>query len=272
MSELIPRKFHFDLSKERSLTWISNEPFLSAMFIALSMYLPIGEKYIMSSLAGSMKLLPDNKEGDLLKKEIKLFIQQESFHKSLHTDLNAIFERKTKNKIEQWVSKRIEKHENDYIKGKVGLTMASEHTTLFLSHWVYHNPQFFTHADQDIVDLIFWHCGEEIEHRATAFKVYHALGGNSQSRKKYLYAITKMSIWDILRQTMINLYYSRSLFKLKTWKYFYKYVLGKNGILRSNYHGWKSFLQDDYNPENYNAQASQEWLNQHKNLYDVSFK
>lgn len=269
MTELIPRKFHFDLTKNRSLDWIPNESFLSAMFIALSMYLPIGERYIMGSLGGAMKFLPQNEQGEKLKKEIKLFIQQESFHKSLHTDLNAIFEKNTTNKIEKWVSKRIQKHENDHIKGKVGLTMASEHTTLFLSHWVYNNPQFFTYADRDIADLLFWHCGEEIEHRATAFKVYHALGGTAQSRKKYLYAITRMSIWDILRQTMINLYYSKSLFKLKTWKDFYKYVLSKNGILRSNYHGWKAFFRDDYNPENYNPEASQSWLIKHKNLYDI---
>lgn len=265
---LIARKLKVEFGDDLPSCIVKDNPFLSAFLITMSFYLPVGEKYIMSSLGGAIKHLDKDKDSELIK-EIKVFIHQESFHKDLHDSMNAVFERKTRNKIGEWINKKIEEHKDDYIKGRVGLTMASEHTTCLLANWLINNRHQFQSADERIYKVTIWHCAEEIEHRATAFKVYTALGGEAAGRKKYLNKITMSSIYYVFLQTMINLYYDGSLFKLKTWKGFYDVVLSKNGLLRSNYQHWKALLSPDFNPDNFDETTATQWLKDNYQSYEV---
>lgn len=265
---LIARKLKVEFGDDLPSCIVKDNPFLSAFLITMSFYLPVGEKYIMSSLGGAIKHLDKDKDSELIK-EIKVFLHQESFHKDLHDSMNAVFERKTKNKIGEWVNTNIEKHKAAHIRGKVGLTMASEHTTCLLANWLINNRYKLKDLDERIYKLIIWHCAEEIEHRATAFKVYTALGGEVAGRKKYLKKITMSSICYALIQTIINLYYDGSLLKLKTWKGFYDVVLSKNGLLRSNYQDWKALLSPEFNPDNFDETNATQWLADNYQSYEI---
>lgn len=189
---LIARKLKVEFGDDLPSCIVKDNPFLSAFLITMSFYLPVGEKYIMSSLGGAIKHLDKDKDSELIK-EIKVFIHQESFHKDLHDSMNAVFERKTKNKIGEWINKKIEEHKDDYIKGRVGLTMASEHTTCLLTNWLINNRHQFQSADERIYKVTIWHCAEEIEHRATAFKV--------SPTEPYIHCATQMLLLFALYET-----------------------------------------------------------------------
>jgi predicted metal-dependent hydrolase len=72
-----------------------------------------------------------------------------------------------------------------------------------------------------------WHALEETEHKAVAFDLYQAIGGNYAWRVRwFLFASIQFAI-DSLRQTVNNLWHDGTLFKPSTWLSAAQFMLGR---------------------------------------------
>lgn len=122
------------------------------------------------------------------------------------------------------------------------------------------NPEALAGAEPRLQTLWLWHSAEESEHRSTAFDVYIAMGGDQRWRIRTFYFITVTFLSDVLRQTVRNLWHDRSLFQWRTWRSAARLLFARNGMIRSNYGGWRAYLAPGFHPSQSDASLSQQWL------------
>jgi len=115
--------------------------------------------------------------------------------------------------------------------------------------------------------LWLWHSSEESEHKATAFDLYQALGGNHEWRITWFRRITTFFLKDTLRQTVDNLHRDGTLWKWNTWKSAASYLFGKRGLIRCTYRPWREYLRRDFHPSQQDSTLSKRWLAEHSNSY-----
>jgi predicted metal-dependent hydrolase len=105
-----------------------------------------------------------------------------------------------------------------------------------------------------------WHSAEELEHKSVAFDVYKAAGGSDEWRKRWFRRVTLMFLGDLMRQTVDNLRHEKQLWKWSTWKSAARILLSRDGLLRGNVAGWRSYLRADFHPAQQDSTLSERWL------------
>ena len=109
--------------------------------------------------------------------------------------------------------------------------------------------------------------GQEATHKAVAYDVYNALGGNYKWRIRwYLYVLVLFSV-DAIRQTTLNLWHDGSLFKPSTWWSAAKFLFGKDGFVWTNSKPLLAYFKRDFHPNDDpfgdNQQLAANWLQRH---------
>ena len=122
-----------------------------------------------------------------------------------------------------------------------------------------------------------WHAAEETEHRAVAFDLYQATGGNYAWRMRwYLYVLVLFAL-DAARQTVLNLWHDGTLFKLGTWWSAAKFFWGHNGAIWRCTGPLLTYFKRDFHPD-HEAHAApdqqtqalaQRWLKDNASSYRV---
>lgn len=157
--------------------WFAKNPFLTAMFNALSAQFPPGEKFLIQSA----RLFRDQVTDPQLKKEVAGFIGQEARHAQEHAQLSAALQEQgiPADKIEQGVQ-RILDLMCRYLpeKDQMAATAALEHFTSMLGTLVLSDPEILEDVDPAMRALFLWHAIEECEHKAVAFDLYQAVAGS----------------------------------------------------------------------------------------------
>jgi uncharacterized protein len=82
-------------------------------------------------------------------------------------------------------------------------------------------------AAPDMRTLWTWHALEETEHKAVAFDLYTALGGNYAWRIRWFMFASLQFFFDSMRQTVNNLWHDGSLFKPSTWLQAAQFLFGR---------------------------------------------
>jgi len=217
---LTVRQLQLDLSQGFDRQWHRNA-FLSQFFNALSMSFPVGEQSFMDSLKGALPLLPEPEPGApdphaLLRASVVQFVGQEATHRHVHQLYNAQLQRQgLVNHWERWLEKRLQdgQRRNLHPLHWLAITAAYEHFTAVLADSLLRHDDTLQGADPRLQTLWAWHAAEETEHRAVAFELYRAVGGNHTWRVRwYAYVLARLSM-DIPRQTIINLWHAGSLFR-----------------------------------------------------------
>jgi uncharacterized protein len=155
---------------------------LSHLAAALSAVFPDGEDFFVWSVRNFRDQITDAE----LKRQVAGFIGQEAMHGRQHRAFNDRLdelgyptkkvERVTKTGLA--IRKRVLSK-----KSNLAATAALEHFTATLAELVLSSDETRALFGNDAVrDLFLWHALEESEHKAVAFDVYKAVGGNERMR------------------------------------------------------------------------------------------
>lgn len=268
MTDLVVRRLLIDLSQPFDRRWNGGDAFRSAFFNALSMSFVVGEQYFIDSLKQALPLM-NEADRARLEPEIRGFIGQEATHRHLHGLYNKQLERQGfDNAFERRAAARIRANADINPRNHVGATAATEHFTAVFASWLMKHPEALDGADERLKKLWLWHSAEEAEHRAIAFDVYKAIGGDHRWRLRTYRYVTFTFLSDVFRQTINNLYRDRALFKWSTWSSCWKHLFARDGLLRGNLPAWKDYLRPDFHPLDHDASDSERWLRDNHHSYN----
>ena len=244
-------KLKLDLSQGFPHQWHRNA-FLSQYYNALSMSFPVGEQSFIDAVREVVQCLPETDDNALLREMVAQFIGQEATHRHLHGQYNAHLEKQgLHNHWQHWAMKRIAFGRKRGIGSLhwLAVTAAYEHCTAVFADAVLRYDSWFDGADPSLQTLWRWHAAEETEHRAVAFDLYVAAGGNYAWRIRwYGYALTLFA-FDAGRQTLLNLWHAGVLFKPSTWWAAAQFFWGKDGAVWRCTGPLLAYFRRDFHPD-----------------------
>lgn len=270
MSFFPVRRLAIDLESPFPVRWAGGDAFRSALFNALSMSFPVGEQFFIDTLRDGVAVLPPA-ESERFAAELKAFIGQEATHRHLHARFNAVLEQQGQvNTVAVRAGRRMaDARRRIGVRNQVAVTAATEHLTAVFAEWTLRHPEAFDGAEPRLRRLWEWHAAEESEHRATAFEVYRALGGNTAWRVRVFRIVTWLFVVDIARQTMRNLWEDGALFRLRTWRSAGRFLFGPDGFIRGNVSAWRAYRQADFHPSQHGGALGAQWLAAHSAEYRI---
>ncbi|MFM7256340.1 MAG: metal-dependent hydrolase [Betaproteobacteria bacterium] len=267
MSDLVVRRLLVDLSRPFDRRWNGGDAFRSAFFNALSMSFVVGEQYFIDSLKKALPLM-SQEDRKRLEPAVRGFVGQEATHRHLHGLYNAqLVAQGFDNAFERRAAARIKANAQVNPRNHVGATAATEHFTAVFAAWLMRHPEALEGADERLKTLWLWHSAEEAEHRAIAFEVYKAIGGNHRWRLRTYRYVTFTFLSDVLRQTVNNLQRDKALWKRSTWASCFRHLFSRDGLIRGNLSAWRDYLRADFHPLHHDASASERWLRDHEALF-----
>ena len=270
--QLTVRKLEIDIETGFDRHWHGGDAFLSQYYNALSMSFPVGEQSFIDAVRDCAKQLPDTTEYAALRATVAQFIGQEATHRRIHALYNGHLEKQgLVNRWEHWGTKRLDFARQQNIKPihMLAVTAAFEHCTAVFADGTLRYDSWFAGADEKMATLWRWHAAEETEHKAVAFDVYQAIGGNYVWRIRwYLYVLVLFS-YDTARQTTLNLWHDGSLFQASTWWGAAKFLIGKNGFVWRCTIPLLAYFKRGFHPNDDpfgdNQQLAAKWLETHAN-------
>ncbi len=275
---LTVRKLNIDLSQGFGRHWHGGDAFRSMYFNALSMSFPVGEQSFIDAVRAGLELLPVLPEHARLREDAGQFIAQEATHRHVHSLYNAELQRQgLVNHWQQWATRRIEYGRRHKIGALhlLAVTAAYEHFTAVFADGSLRYSNWLDAAEPKMQTLWRWHAAEETEHRALAFDLYQALGGNYKWRIRwYVYAMLFFSI-EAMSQTTINLWHDGTLFRPRTWWGAARFFFGKNGTVWRSALPILTYFRRDFHPahdgklEPTPSSLAEAWLKSHAESYRV---
>ncbi|MBL8547662.1 MAG: metal-dependent hydrolase [Hyphomonadaceae bacterium] len=164
-----PRDIHFDVAAAKSGHWLGGDPVGTAVFNALSITFPDGERMFMDAVR--------HYRGEVsgkLAEDVRGFIAQEAIHSREHHVLNQLIDRDKYPvaEIEASIKERVAFGRSRGPMAMLLSTIALEHFTAMMAEAHARHSDLFDNADPGIERLWRWHAVEETEHKAVAFDVF----------------------------------------------------------------------------------------------------
>jgi hypothetical protein len=260
MSEPAVRRLLIDLDTPPQRRWCGGDAFRTAWFNALSMSFPSGEQFFIDSVRAGVLALPDDDRARF-EPAVKAFIGQEATHRRIHSLFNAHLA--TQGLVNHWEARalaRIRSLDGADVRAAVGATAATEHLTAILAEHLLSDPTPLQGAEARLATMWLWHASEETEHRATAFDLYRALGGNETWRLRLFNLVTWHFITDALRQTVNNLWHDGSFWRTGTWASGWRFLFGNHGLVRALARPWARYRRADFHPLQQDESRAASWL------------
>ena len=236
-----PRDIRFDVERARAGHWLGGDPVGTAVFNALSLTFPDGERLFMDAVRHFRPQL----SGKLVE-DVKGFIAQEAIHSREHHALNELIDR-DRYPVEELEARVRERVARARARGPYAMlitTIALEHFTAMMAEVHARHKDLFDAVDPGIERMWRWHAMEELEHKAVAYDVYMHVTRDWGPLKRYLRRTIPMAIISVLFTRNIACNAARLLeadgyapdAALKAVKAF---VWGKPGIFRR---GWRTYF------------------------------
>ena len=244
-----PRNMNFELEKSLASDWADNDPFLTAVFNAMSMSFPSGERNFIDSVRHYQDRITDEK----LLNDVKGFYKQEGIHSREHRKYNKILCEQRGydyDDLESVFLRRIEMGNNDpRITPRVILasTVSVEHFTASFGESLLEG-RILKNIDGPIGELWQWHALEELEHKSVAFDVYEQIGGSHEMRTRVMRLAMVTLVIDTLRVTFKILRHDKQMWTWSTLKGLSKFLFGKTGFVRTHVPAYKDFFRMDFHP------------------------
>jgi hypothetical protein len=202
------RDIRFDLSAARKGHWLGGDPVGTAVFNALSLTFPEGERMFMDAVKNYRKDVTGK-----LAEDVRGFIAQEAIHSREHHQLNILIDRDRYpvSEIEAAVKERTSMARAQGPMAMLVSTIALEHFTAMMADVHAENLSLFDGVAPEIERLWRWHAMEETEHKAVAFDVFMHATRDWSPLKRYLRRVISMAIISYLFTTNITTYAARLL-------------------------------------------------------------
>ncbi|WP_295849594.1 metal-dependent hydrolase [uncultured Xylophilus sp.] len=276
---LLIRKLEIDLKRGFGRHWHGGDVFRTQFFNALSMSFPVGEQFFIDAVREAAKLLPDTAEGAALRETVSGFVGQEATHRHIHGLYNAHLEKQgLDNQWQHWAEARLARMRARWPdmdkRHALAATCAFEHLTALLADGTLRHDRWLEGAEPDMQVLWRWHAAEETEHRAVAFAVYRALGGDDRWRRRWYVYVCLTFLRDATRQTLLNLRRDGTLWRLATWREAASLFFGRDGLLWRTWRPALAYFRRDFHPDRETAQPTaqalaRDWLAAHAMRFRV---
>ena len=242
------RRMSFDF-EGRALPkhWYADSPALSCFFNALSAVFPDGEKYFIDSVRAYEDVLTDPD----LKQRVREFVRQEGHHTLHHRlfnerlqSLGVAMDRCAA--IAKQILDRSRKRDSQLMQ--LAMTAAFEHFTAMMGDWLLRQPQPCGDMHEAALPLWVWHAVEETEHKAVAFDVYTAAGGDYWTRVRAMLRVTRIFIPRIHQMQAMLLAEDRGSLRLTDVARCLRYLYGTGGFMRAMIPNYLRYFRRDFHP------------------------
>ena len=183
------RRLGLTLSAAVPKHFFAGDPFLSAFYAAMSTVFPEGERFFIDAVRHYQPQLDD----PALVAEVRRFIGQEAHHGKEHEAFNSWLE--AQGYPVAPVLKRITEglslaRQHLSPRRQLAMTLALEHFTAIMAHQFLTDPTVSEQLHPEVRELFRWHAMEETEHKAVAYDVYVASGGDYWTRALTMLQVT----------------------------------------------------------------------------------
>jgi len=188
---VVARDVHFRTDPARQRAWLGGDPVATAVFNALSLTFPEGERLFIDAVRRFRGLA----EGQLAE-DVRSFMAQEAIHSREHASLNAMLDRRRYpvDRIEGSVRKRLAFIRSLGPMRMLGVTIALEHFTAMLADMFDAYPELWRDTPEELVRLWRWHAMEETEHKAVAFDVFKLATREWTTGRRYRFRVRVMAL------------------------------------------------------------------------------
>lgn len=242
------RRMSFDLEAQQlPKHWYADSPCLSHFFSALSAVFPDGEKYFIDSV----RAFEDVIEDEALRRSVREFARQEGHHTHHHRLFNQCIQAHGVSmdrcaEIAREILDRSRKKDSPL--EQLALTSAFEHFTAMMGDWLLRQSQPCGDMHSAAHPLWVWHAVEETEHKAVAFDVYTAAGGDYWTRVKAMLRVTRIFIPRIHQMQIILLREDSTPLSLRDLARCVRYLYGRGGFMSSMIPSYLRYFRRDFHP------------------------
>jgi len=248
--QVTPRDMRFNTQGDANTAWLGGDVTATAVFNALSLTFPIGERLFIDSVRNYR----DQLSGELLA-ETKAFIAQEAIHSREHVGLNAGLDRShyPVDAIDAEMAKRF-----DFLRSRgpvamLAVTISLEHFTAMMADWFLEDETFWNGAPEDMTRLWQWHAMEETEHKAVCFDVFGHISSNWTPLQRYIVRTRAMVISTVLFTLNITRFASMLLRAdgVPAWRArlsALNYLFGRPGLFRKSWRSYWDWFRPGFHP------------------------
>ncbi len=240
--DVTPRDIHFDSAAAGAGHWLDGDPVATAVFNALSLTFPDGERLFMDAV----RHYRDRVSGKLAE-DVRGFIAQEAIHSREHHSLNQRIDRHRYPvaAIEAQIRERVAFSRSRGPMAMLVSTIALEHFTAMMAEvHIRHRDELFRKTDPAIEKLWRWHALEETEHKAVAYDVFMVATKDWSPFLRYRRRCIAMALITIMFTRNITRY-AASLLEADGYtpeaalKAVKRFVWVRPGLFRR---GWKTYF------------------------------
>jgi predicted metal-dependent hydrolase len=243
-----PRRLELDWNDELPRYWYGGDVFATHYMNALSLLFPHGEKFFIDAV----RAYRDRCDDPRLEREIRAFIGQEGWHRSVHADYNdwlgrlglpagaldARAGRKTE-RVRRMLPRR----------AWLAATVCLEHFTAILAKDLLANPQRSAGMHPHFRRLWTWHAMEELEHKSVAFDLYQATGGRYWVRVRAMLVVSVDFGLDVARNLVALIRADGQAWRPRVWLRGLDFLFGRNpGLVWKVLPAWFAFFRRDFHP------------------------
>jgi len=246
--EIVSREVFLNSVNNKPRYWHHDDPFMSHLLNAGSLFLPEGERFFIRSFRYFISDIKDEK----LRKEVKQFIAQEASHGDEHTKFNQDlidnlgygFLAKGEQRI-----KGIFAFYNRFTSKKfqLAITLGLEHFTAVIADLLLSHPQFMKGVDPEYQEIWQWHLMEELEHKGVAMDIYNAVDGSYWKRVLAI-TVSLLSIVPYLGYVFVRLLWTDGVITKKLWQNQKAYHKGNSPAFTQIWNNFKAFFKKDFHP------------------------
>ena len=229
---------------------MAGDPVATAVFNALSLTFPDGERLFMDAVRNYRS----NLSGKLLE-DAKGFIAQEAIHTREHVGLNAGLDRSHYpiDEIEAHIKGRLTFLRTRGRVAMLAVTIAMEHFTAMMADLFLEEPEFWDGVPEDLARLWQWHAMEETEHKAVAFDVFQEISKNWKPSQRYGLRVRIMLLMTVMFVSNITTFSSMLLIAdgMKPWKARLSvlgYLFAKPGLFRKSWKAYWDWFRPGFHP------------------------
>ncbi|MGB5257026.1 MAG: metal-dependent hydrolase [Woeseiaceae bacterium] len=238
----------FELRESLARDWHGGREFETAFFNALSFSFPSGEKFFVDSVKHFLPRIDDAK----LKNDAAVFVQQEYIHRREHQRYNAALAEARGldlEKIEALFIREIARANQEPPIVRLALTVVLEHITAIFAAGSLRNPRWMDGADPVMADLWNWHAVEETEHKSVAYDVFLAIGGERKLLRQVMRIVRLRFPYHVfLTIRRMRRMEGKPVLSLAFWRDGYRFLFGKDGVIREVASDFREFYRDDFHP------------------------
>jgi predicted metal-dependent hydrolase len=258
---ITPRNIRFMKQLPPAATWLGGDIVATAVFNALSLTFPDGERMFMDAVRHYKPML----DGQLLE-DANNFITQEAIHTREHVSLNKVLDggHYPLEAIRAHIKKECDQAEQLGPMVQLAATISLEHFTAMLGDSMLNNPAFLDGAPEDIRALWLWHALEETEHKAVAFDVFNAATAGWSNLRRYITRVQSMLITTFRFNAHITQYASMLLAadgmpRGQATRRVLWFLFGRPAFFRRGMRGYWSWYRPGFHP----------WQHDNRHLVDA---